>query len=192
MSVFNQDKMTLRQFGSWEQVLTTRNAQQKLQSTMGNGSLHLHVSWRPSKKTLFWPKKTPCIRNVCQKSDKPDMNLKYNYNSKLEKNSSILIGQLQLTIYNFESKILDREEGSWRGIQIPFSRRCLLRNPIPLTKYIEIPVAIFKKNFPFPLALKKSHSQCYKRYENPNSQHWKWANPSSHFTLSGPSKKLVK
>ena len=57
---------------------------------------------------------------------------------------------------------------------------------IPLTKYLEIPLAIFKI---------LSHSQCHlknpipidKKHENRNFQHWKWANPSSHFTPSAPS-----
>ena len=49
------------------------------------------------------------------------------------------------------------------GGGIPFSQCSLLQNPIAITKYFEIPVAIFKKIFPIPSGtyLKKSWLRSY-------------------------------
>ena len=76
--------------------------------------------------------------------------------------------------------------GSWRGVgegrsHFPSS----VCYEILLTKYLKIPFPIFKKNFTFPVALKKSHYQWWKT--------WKFQFPAlkiskSHFPFypSGP------
>ena len=64
-------------------------------------------------------------------------------------------------------------------IQIHFLSVVCYEIPFPLTKYLEISVPNFKK-IPIPSD---------ERHKNPNSQHRKFANPSSHFfTLQDPLK----
>ena len=76
--------------------------------------------------------------------------------------------------------------GSWRGVGEGRSHfPSAVCYEILLTKYLKIPFPIFKKNFTFPVALKKSHYQWWKT--------WKFQFPAlkiskSHFPFypSGP------